>query len=183
MAYVIRAWLKHPKDVCTICPSSPYLTENIANRDCIRDASVVLELGPGAGGTTAALLKQMRPDSRLLAIEKMPAFREALEKIADPRFSLEIGDAVNLLETIEAHGFSRPDVIVSGIPFSALPAAVAAAIVRSVHEALAPAGAFIAYQIRSDIEQHAFPLFGPSKCEVIALNIPPLKVYQWTKLV
>ncbi len=149
--FVIRAWWKQPADVATICPSSPYLTEHVADRDCIREASSVLELGPGAGGTTAAILKQMRPDSRLLAIEKVPAFGDLLDEIVDPRLATEIGDAVDLVCGLEKHGLGQPDVIVSGIPFSALPPTVAKAIVQSVHAALKPGGTFIAYQVRSDM--------------------------------
>ena len=143
----------------------------------------MVELGPGAGGTTAAILKHMRPDGRLLAIEKMPAFGEALKEINDPRFRLQIGDAVDLADTLAEHGFGQPDVIISGIPFSLLPDAVAKSIVQSVHAALKPGGTFIAYQVRSNIEQYARPLFGPPSCEVIPLNIPPLKVFQWQKVV
>lgn len=128
-----------------------------------------------------ALLNQMRPDSRLLAIEKVPAFKEALDEIADPRLTSEIGDAADLLPTLKDHGLDPPDVIVSGIPFSALKPTVAEAIVRSVHEALRPGGTFIAYQFRSDVEQYARPYFGPSSCKLIAMNLPPLKVFTWQK--
>ncbi len=180
---VFNAWCKHPEDVSAICPSSPFLTESVAKRECIRNASVVIELGPGAGGTTVALLEKMRPDSRLLAIEKLPAFAEALDEIADPRFSLEIGDAVDLIRCLEMYGLNQPDVIVSGIPFSALPSAVAKVIVQSIYAALAPGGTFIAYQVRSDIEQYALPLFGPSTSKVIALNLPPLRIFEWKKVI
>ena len=181
--FVLKAWLKHPADVATICPSSPFLTENIAERDCIREASFILELGPGAGETTAALLHELKPDGRLLAIEKMPAFSEALDAIVDPRFTLEIGDAADLLDTLEKYSLCQPDVIVSGIPFSALPATTAKTIAESIHAALKPGGTFIAYQVRSDIERFARPLFGPSDSEVIAMNLPPLRVFTWRKLV
>ena len=181
--FLMRAWWKQPADVATICPSSLYLTESIADRDCIRKADRVLELGPGTGGTTAALLKQMRPNSRLLAIEKIPAFGEALDEIDDARFSSEIGDAVDLLSSLEKHRFDRPDVIVSGIPFSAIPPTVAKAIIQSVYAALKAGGTFIAYQVRSDIEQYARPLFGPASHESIALNLPPMKVFEWKKLI
>ncbi len=182
MSFVVRAWWKHPTDVATICPSSSFLTQNLASRECVRNASTLIELGPGAGGTTAAILKQMRPDSRLLAIEKMPEFREALSEIVDPRFNSEIGDAVDLLEILKNHGCGRPDVVISGIPFSALESPVAQEIVFAIHAALQPGGAFVAYQVRSDILQYARPWFGPAKCcDVIALNLPPLKVFEWRK--
>lgn len=180
-ASVWKALLKQPGVVGTICPSSPFLTRNIADRACVHEATTVVELGPGSGGTTVAILQQMRPDSRLLAIEKMPAFKEALGEIKDPRFISEIGDAADLQQTLKQHALGRPDVIVSGIPFSALTPSVAEAIVRSVHEALRPGGTFIAYQVRSDIEKIARPYFGPSGRKLIAMNLPPLRVFTWQK--
>ncbi|WP_442506074.1 class I SAM-dependent methyltransferase [Novipirellula sp. SH528] len=180
--HVFRAWMKQPTQVATICPSSPFLTENIADRDCIRNASSVVELGPGAGGTTLALLSQMRPDARLLAIEKTDVFREALDEIADPRLTSQIGDACDLTGLLEQHQFGRADVIVSGIPFSAIPPVVAKNLVQSIHQALKPGGAFIAYQVRSDVERLARPLFGPATTERIPINIPPLTVFTWRKI-
>ncbi|EMI15330.1 Methyltransferase type 12 domain protein [Rhodopirellula maiorica SM1] len=180
--HVFKAWMKQPTQVATICPSSPFLMENIADRDCVRNASSVVELGPGAGGTTLALLAQMRPDGRLLAIEKTDAFREALDDIADPRFTPHIGDATDLITLLEQHQFGRPDVIVSGVPFSAIPPAVAKNLVQAIHQVLKPGGEFIAYQVRSDVERFARPLFGPAETEKIAINIPPLTVFTWRKI-
>ncbi|WP_339943040.1 class I SAM-dependent methyltransferase [Novipirellula rosea] len=180
--HVFRAWMKQPSQVATICPSSPFLLDNIADRDCVRRASSVVELGPGAGGTTLSLLSQMRPDARLLAIEKTDAFREALDEIADPRFTPQIGDATDLLALLEQHQFGRPDVIVSGVPFSAIPPAVAKDLVHAIHQVLKPGGEFIAYQVRSDVERFARPLFGPAETEFIPINIPPLTVFTWRKI-
>ncbi|TWU25135.1 hypothetical protein Pla52o_14330 [Novipirellula galeiformis] len=179
---VLKAWMKQPTQVATICPSSPFLTENIAERECVRCASSVVELGPGAGGTTSALLSQMRPDSRLLAIEKTAAFMDALQEITDPRLTPLIGDAADLIELLERNQIGRPDVIVSGVPFSSLSPSVAKAIVESVYEVLKPGGTFIAYQVRSDIDDYARPLFGPPHAKLIPLNLPPLTVFTWQKL-
>ncbi|GAA5505854.1 class I SAM-dependent methyltransferase [Novipirellula caenicola] len=180
--HVFKAWMKQPTQVATICPSSPFLTENIADRDSVRSASSVVELGPGAGGTTLALLSQMRPDARLLAIEKTDAFREALDEIADPRFTSHIGDATDLIAVLEQHQFANPDVIVSGVPFSAIPPIIAQDLVRAIHRVLKPGGEFIAYQVRSDVERFARPLFGPAETERIPINIPPLTVFTWRKI-
>ncbi|MEZ6089559.1 MAG: methyltransferase domain-containing protein [Pirellulaceae bacterium] len=163
-------------------PSSPFLMENLANRDCIREASFVVELGPGAGGTTCAILSQMRADSQLLAIEKTEAFLEALQQIDDPRLTTVIGDASDLADILQKYGNESPDVVVSGIPFSSIPAPVAKAITRSIHQTLKPGGTFIAYQMRNDITRLAEPYFGTARTDSVALNLPPLHVYAWRKM-
>lgn len=179
---VLRAWLRQPTQVATICPSSPFLTENLSDRDCVREAGRIIELGPGAGGTTEALLAQMLPDARLLAVEKTEAFAEALHTIADPRLRVEISDACELIDLAIQHDFGKADVLISGIPFSSLPKTVAKEIIQSIYEVLRPGGVFIAYQLKSDVKHFARPLFGPPKTELIPMNLPPLQAFVWQKV-
>ena len=183
LAYVWRAFLKHPTQVATVVPSSRQLIDNITNRECIQNAATVVELGPGAGGTTVGLLSQMRPDATLLAIEKTTAFEEALVAIDDPRLRIEFADALDLLDQLQRHDLGNVDVIVSGIPFSAIPAMAAKEILRSIYESLRPGGTFTAYQMHNDVDEYARPLFGPSRKDPVFWNLPPLTVYSWTKVV
>lgn len=180
-ACVFKAWLKQPTQVATIFPSSVFLTELIAKRECIRQADTVVELGPGAGGTTLALLDAIKPEGRLLAVEKTPGLADALAEIDDPRLSSHLGDAVDLIDILRVHDLTKADVIVSGIPFSSIPRATAKRISRSIHEALPVGGTFIAYQLRDDILSFTRPLFGSPHTRFVMRNLPPLRVYTWTK--
>ncbi len=180
---IFKAWLGNPTQVATLCPSSPYLNEHLADRDSIRHAGRIIELGPGAGGTTQALLAHMRPDAKLLSIEKTAVFSEALDAIQDPRLRVEFADAIDLLDMVLKDDFGQADVLVSGIPFSSIPAPVAITIVQTIYEVLRPGGVFIAYQFRSDVKNYARPLFGPATTELIPMNLPPLTAFVWTKTV
>ncbi|WP_235034463.1 class I SAM-dependent methyltransferase [Roseiconus lacunae] len=179
---VLRAWLQNPREVATVIPSSAQLMDCLANRQCIREAQTVIELGPGAGGTSANLLQQMPAKSRLLAIEKTEVFADALSEIPDSRFAYEIGDALNLKAIAHRHGIHRCDVVVSGIPFSNLPADVARQITQQIYELLDNTGVFLAYQVRDDVAKVAHPLFGTPRKQHVARNLPPLRVYSWTKV-
>lgn len=178
---VLKAWVRNPTQVATVCPSSPFVTEHLANRECVFQADQIIELGPGAGCTTDALLSRMRSDARLLAIEKTSAFSEALRSIEDPRLCVEFADACDLIDVAARHDIGSADVVISGIPFSSLPAMNAKRIVQSIHHMLRPGGVFIAYQLKPDIERFARPLFGPSRSEAVPMNLPPLRVYAWNK--
>lgn len=183
MVRVLSAFCKEPSQVATIVPSSRQLIDAIAVRDCVRDAGTVVELGPGAGGTTEGLLGCMKPESTLLAIEKTTVFEAALAEIHDPRLRVTIADATDLMSILKEHSLPSVDVVVSGIPFSSLPPLTAKRIMQSIYESLQPGGTLIAYQWRGDVKDYARPLFGPPISEKIFWNLPPLSVHAWTKVV
>ncbi len=178
---VLSAWIAEPNQVATVAPSSSALTQSIAQRACIREASLVVELGPGTGGTTQALLRQMRGDAQLLAIEKTRSFIEPLQAIDDARLQVECGDAVELSQHLQAHRLGTPDVIVSGIPFSSLPPRVADQLISSIYQNLRSGGVLLAYQLRSTVCRYADPAFGQADVDRVWWNLPPLKIYSWTR--
>jgi len=179
--HVLKAWIKQPSQVATICPSSPHLTRAIAERSCIGEADRVIELGPGAGGTTLALLEQMKPTAQLLAIEKTRELAAALNLIDDERLIHHCGDAADLISIVQRNRFGLADVVVSGIPFSTLPSRTANKIVSAIDEALQPGGTFMAYQLHDDVCRYAEQRFGSPSIASVPINLPPLKVYSWTK--
>lgn len=178
---VFKAWLKEPSQISSLVPSSRALTEEVADRQCVRQARLVVDLGPGTGETTQALLEQMSPAARLLAIEKSEHLMGPLRKISDPRAIVLNGDARFLRRYLDEAGLGAPDVIVSGIPFSTMPEEIAEQIVDAIDQALAPGGTFIAYQLSKKVEQLARPLFGEPSVEHVWLNLPPLRVSTWMK--
>jgi len=179
---VLSAWCKAPSQVASICPSSNALLNAIADRNCIRSARTVVDLGPGTGETTAAILEHAPPDCRVLAIEMTPEFIEPLHALADPRLIVEHADAVDLERILLMHKLSKPDVIVSGIPFSSLPVQTAQSIMKSIQRHLADDGTFIAYQLRGHVERYAESEFGGYQSKRwVFWNLPPLRIYSWKK--
>ena len=178
---VFTTWLENPSQVSSLVPSSQALTQCIADRQCVRAASLVVDLGPGTGETTRALLKQMQPSSRLLAIEVMEELVEPLMKIRDSRLVVKQGDARNLRQYLAEHELGSPDVVVSGIPFSTLDADDADSILGTIDGILREGGVFIAYQFLANIEEIAQPRFGKATVKRVWKNLPPLRVYTWMK--
>ena len=79
----LQGFLQHPREVGSIIPSSRFLERRIVRAADIKDARVIVELGPGTGGTTRALLRVMRPDAKLVAIEINPRFAALLAALSD----------------------------------------------------------------------------------------------------
>jgi len=177
----LRGFLRKPKEVGSIIPSSRFLERRVTRAARIAEASLVVELGPGTGGTTRALLGEMRPDAKLVAIEIHPHFVQVLQRWRDERLIVRQGSAADLAKIVGELGLGRPDVVVSGIPFSTMARPVGREILRAVHDTLPPGGAFVAYQVRDRVESLGREVFGRARVQRELLNVPPMRVYRWEK--
>jgi len=177
----LQGFLKSPKQVGSIIPSSRFLERRIVRAAEIGRASLVVELGPGTGGTTRALLRALSPKAQLLAIEIGPRFVELLRRMPDPRLIVHEGSASEIEAALRKHGLPAPDVILSGIPFSTMARSVGEQILRSVYDALEPGGLFVAYQVRDRVESLGRRVFGRAQVQTEILNMPPMRVYRWQK--
>lgn len=177
---LIRGLLDRPLDVAYVLPSSRYLVDEIVKSADLREARVVVELGPGTGGTTRALLRALPEDARLLAIELHPRFVRHLHRtIHDPRLIVHRGHAAELGVLLRAHGLDAADAIVSGIPFANLSREDGRGILRAVQANLRADGRFVAYQWRDRVNRLARELFGPARVTRELRNLPPMRVYRW----
>lgn len=176
-----RGFLRSPEQVGSIIPSSRFLERRIVAMAELANARCVVELGPGTGGTTRAILEAMDVDARLLTIELDPQFSSILEKLGDPRLLPHTGSAVDLAAILKQHGLPKPDVVISGIPFSTMPREIGSAIIQAAHDNLSPGGRFLAYQFRGHVGRLGQPIMGKPEVELEILNVPPMRFYRWRK--
>jgi phospholipid N-methyltransferase len=176
-----QGFLRRPLEVGSIIPSSRFLERRITKAAGLGQARLVVELGPGTGGTTRAFLRAMHPEAQLLAIEINPDFVPVLERIDDRRLIVHHGSATEVRAILEKHGLDAPDVILSGIPFSTMARPLGQDILRSVYDALDPGGLFVAYQVRDRVESLGREVFGRASVQTELLNVPPMRVYRWEK--
>ena len=177
----LQGFLKNPHIVGSVIPSSRFLERRLTEGAGIERANLVVELGPGTGGTTRAIMRALPKNSKLLAIEIDPRFASLLRSEADPRLIVYRGCAENLSKALTSNNLPQPDVIVSGIPFSTMPLALGKRIINAVWSCLAPGGRFIAYQFRDKVAILGRELLGDPHVEVEFLNVPPMRFYRWDK--
>lgn len=178
----LRGFVRNPAQVGSIIPSSRQLEQRLVRSAHIGKARMVVELGPGTGGTTSAFLRAMAPSAQLLAIELDGEFHQRLHaSIHDPRFNLELGSAEQLAEFLFARWLPAPDAIVSGIPFSTMPPEVSNRIAATIARVLQPGGRFVAYQVRGHVSSFMTPHLGPPHKSWEVINVPPLRVFTWIK--
>lgn len=176
-----RGFLRSPEQVGSIIPSSRFLERRIINTSGVASAKTVVELGPGTGGTTRAILAAMPEDARLLTIELDPQFSSILESFGDSRLIPHTGSAGDLAEILAQHGLDAPDVVISGIPFSTMPREIALAIIAAIRDNLAPGGRFVAYQFRGAVGRLGAEVMGEPDVEMEIFNIPPMRFYTWQR--
>ena len=71
----------------SLVPSSRYLVNNLLSRIDWKRAGVIVEYGPGIGNMTQEILKRMRPDATLVAIEMNPDFVRFIDREVQDRRS------------------------------------------------------------------------------------------------
>jgi phospholipid N-methyltransferase len=178
---LFKEFLRHPRQVQSVAPSSRFLRARIVQASGVSSARVVVELGPGTGETTRALLAAMPAHARLLSVEINEMFHSVVSRIDDSRHIAHLGSAEELEGIIAGYGLDAPDAIVSGIPFSAMSREKGARIIQAVAAQLAPNGGFVAYQVRDRVVTLCSSCLSPSRRETELLNIPPMRVFQWYK--
>jgi phosphatidylethanolamine/phosphatidyl-N-methylethanolamine N-methyltransferase len=177
----LQGFLRRPQQVGSVIPSSRYLERRVIERAGVQNAQMVVELGPGTGGTTRAILRALPKTGKLLCIELNPDFVRVLQRNPDPRLIVHEGGAQDLEEILESHGLPAPDTVISGIPFSTMSTALGRSIVETVRRVLAPGGRFVAYQVRGRVGDLGRAVFGPARVGLELRNLPPMRVYRWVK--
>ncbi len=177
----IQEYFKHPLQIASIIPSSRFLERRIVIASGVSSSHSIVELGPGTGGTTRALLNAMPHEAKLLCIEMNLHFYKLVSSIKDARLIVHLGNACSLKEIISGYNLDAPKVVISGIPFSTMTAAVGSQIIDAISSSLAPNGRFVAYQFSSKVSILCRPFLGSAQTEMELLNIPPMRIYQWEK--
>lgn len=176
----IRGFLRDPRGVGSVWPSSKSLANRVVSCGGVRTARTVVELGPGTGAITRPLLLSLGENARLLALEIDPEFVRLLSRdITDHRFTIQQRGSSEIMSALSEMGETSADLVVSGIPFSTMPRQIALDTIEGIRQALAPGGKFVAYQVRPDVRRLAEPILGAPTHSLELLNIPPMNVYVW----
>jgi len=162
----------------SIVPSSRFLIKQLLEPINWARARVIVEYGPGVGGITAEVLRRMRSDAALVAIEMNPDFVSYLRgSITDHRLQVVEGSAVSVHDILRRFGYLRADYIISGIPFSTIPAPVRERILRNTRDVLEPGGAFLVYQFSTRVLQDLKRIFGYVGRRFEPLNVLPAHLF------
>lgn len=177
-AIFLKGFLKHPAMVGSVVPSSAAMIERMLAPVDWATTRLFVEYGPGVGAFSRPILDRLAPDARLISIDTNADFiRYLRHDIVDPRFAAVHGSAADVRQIVADHGFERADQVLSGLPFSTLPAHAGPAIAEATHEVLRPGGCFLVYQVSNRVHDYLDPHFARVDRGFAWRNVPPCRLY------
>jgi phosphatidylethanolamine/phosphatidyl-N-methylethanolamine N-methyltransferase len=144
------------------------------------DAPVV-ELGPGTGAITNALIARGIDQKRLVLVEYNPGFC-ALLRDRYPQAQVIQGDAYRLRDSLREVLGSPASAVVSGLPLVTKPMQTRLRLIRDAFLALAPGAPFVqfTYSVAPPIPR-SLPGVSTEASERVWINLPPARVWVYRK--
>ena len=178
----LKAWVRSPRKVGAVIPSSPILAKAMARQVELEPGRVVVELGAGTGSVTHALIRRgIRPED-LIVIEMDPVFCSRLRQ-RFPQLRILNIDATRLEPVLRRHQINRVDTIVSSLPLLSLDRKTQATILRQSFHLLGAGGTFIQYTygVGSPIRSRFCRAMGLSgqRISQIWRNMPPATIWRY----
>ncbi len=172
LAVFIGEWLRSPRRMGAVCPSGSALAEAMAA--AVRDSDgLVVELGPGTGCVTAALLRQGIAPQNIVAVEQSAAMSDLLKRLF-PEITVINGDAGQLSDLLSGQ---RAASIVSSIPLMSLPQAECERIVREMKKLAPPEGGrLVQFSYFWGGSYLAKSGLSPLHSQLVIKNFPPARV-------
>lgn len=180
-AIFFRGFLEHPGMVASVIPSSKSTIDAMLAPVDWANCRLFVEYGPGVGTFTTHILDRLPQGSTLLAIDTNSRFVGYLkETIDDPRLEVVLGSAADVERFVRESGHAGADYIISGLPFSSLPTAVANDIVGATYRVMNEGGAFMTYQFKPTARELTQSRFERIDTGLALLNVPPcLLTWGW----
>jgi phosphatidylethanolamine/phosphatidyl-N-methylethanolamine N-methyltransferase len=177
----LRSWIEKPLHMGAVMPSGRPLARTMAQYVDVHADGPVVELGPGTGAITTALIEHGVEQKRLVLVEYNPGFC-ALLRDRYPQARVVQGDAYRLRDTLWNVLGAPATAIVSGLPLVTKPMPTRLRLVRDAFAALAPGAPFVqfTYSVAPPIPK-SLPGVSTEASERIWMNLPPARVWVYRK--
>jgi phosphatidylethanolamine/phosphatidyl-N-methylethanolamine N-methyltransferase len=177
----LRSWIEKPLHMGAVMPSGRVLARTMAQYVDIHSTGPVVELGPGTGAITNALIEHGIDQKRLVLVEYNPGFC-ALLRDRYPQAKVVQGDAYTLRDTLWNVLSVPASAVVSGLPLVTKPMLTRLKLIRDAFIALAPGAPFVqfTYSVAPPIPK-SLPGVSTEASERIWMNLPPARVWVYRK--
>ena len=177
----LRSWIEKPLHMGAVMPSSKLLARTMAQYVDVESTGPVVELGPGTGAITNALIEHGVDQKRLVLVEYNPGFC-ALLRDRYPQARVVQGDAYALRDSLWNVLSAPAAAVVSGLPLVTKPMLTRLKLIRDAFVALAPGAPFVqfTYSVAPPIPK-SLPGVSTEASERIWMNLPPARVWVYRK--
>ena len=177
----LRSWIEKPLHMGAVMPSGKLLARTMAQYVDVESKGPVIELGPGTGAITNALIEHGVDQKRLVLVEYNPGFC-ALLRDRYPQAKVVQGDAYALRDSLGDLLDAPASAVVSGLPLVTKPMLTRLKLIRDAFLALAPGAPFVqfTYSVAPPIPK-SLPGVSTEASERIWMNLPPARVWVYRK--
>lgn len=179
LALTLKTFFKHPATLGSAFPASRSIVHRMLAPIDWKRIQLFVEVGPGTGAFTQAVLAGLPSSAVLLALDTSKAFVNHLRaSIDDPRFEAVCKPAANVAAVLRECDRPSADCILSGLPFSTLDTYEAERTMPASRAVLASNGKFCAYRMRRTIEPPLETYVGPIHSSFEWRDLPPCHLYR-----
>jgi phosphatidylethanolamine/phosphatidyl-N-methylethanolamine N-methyltransferase len=173
----IRTWMEKPISTGAVMPSSRVLARAMARYVDPNSTGPVIELGPGTGPVTEALVRHGVDPARLVLVEFNPDFCRLL-RTRYPAATVVQGDAYRLRRLLETHVDEPAAAVVSGLPLVTKPLRTRLRLISDAMSLLAEGAPFVqfTYAMLPPIPKELSGIRAEAS-ELIWMNLPPARVW------
>lgn len=177
----IRSWIEKPLAMGAVTPSSKVLARAMARYVDPNNPGPVIELGPGTGAVTEALVNQGIHPSRLVLVEFNPSFCHLLRK-RYPEATVVQGDAYGIRRLLSGLLEEPAAAVVSGLPLVTKPFKVRIRLLGEALGLMAPGAPFVqfTYAMVPPIPKRPNGVKAEAS-DVIWMNLPPARVWVYRR--
>jgi len=177
----LRSWIERPLTIGAVTPSGKVLARTMARYVDPNSSGPVVELGPGTGPVTEALVAAGVEPSRLVLVEFNPSFCRIL-RARYPEATLVQGDAYSMRRLLETLLLQPAAAVVSGLPLVTKPIKMRWRLIRDAFELMLPGAPFVqfTYSVAAPLPKRLGG-FSVEASERIWMNLPPARVWVYRK--
>jgi phosphatidylethanolamine/phosphatidyl-N-methylethanolamine N-methyltransferase len=177
----IRTWIEKPLSLGAVTPSGRALARTMAAYIDPSRPGPVIELGPGTGPVTEALLAQGVDPARLVLVEFDPTFCRLL-RARYPKATVVQGDAYSLKRLLAGLMQNPAAGVVSGLPLFTKPLRMRLRLLFDALDLMAPGAPFIqfTYNAVPPIPKR-LERVSAEPSERVWMNIPPARVWVYRR--
>jgi phosphatidylethanolamine/phosphatidyl-N-methylethanolamine N-methyltransferase len=180
-ARFLRTWLERPLLTGAVTPSGKMLARTMASYVDPRIPGPILELGPGTGPVTDALVRRGIAQDRLVLVEFNPEFCRLLKR-RFPKATIVQGDAYDLRETLTGVLPEAAAATVSSLPLFTKPMERRLDLMHMAQEMMHPDAPFIqfTYAVVPPIPARS-EHYTARPSNRVWLNLPPARVWVYRR--
>ena len=179
--HFLRSWLEKPLATGAVVPSGRILARTMARYVDPQAAGPVVELGPGTGPVTEALVEQGVDPARLVLVEFNPTFCRLLRS-RFPAATVIQGDAYGLRRLLGSLLRQPAAAVVSSLPLFTKPLKTRLRLMYDAFELMGADAPFVqfTYAVVAPIPK-ALAGVTAEASERIWINLPPARVWVYRK--